>query len=421
VDLMLAMFPFEAPLYEKARIPVSYVGHPLADAMALEPDRNDARAQLRLGSLTVPVALLPGSRMSELELHADLFIDTAAELHRRRPELRFFVPLATRETREYFETRLYVKEARELPIKILFGHAHLALYSAEAAIVASGTATLEAALARCPMVITYRLSPLTYRMVRRKALLPYFGSAQHPRRRVHRARALAGGRDPCQSGAGAGQLAGQQGGARAAAGAIRRLHRSLACGHDERLRQRWHHSSRGQRNMPRLRATQTTTALLCGVDEAGPRPLAGASSPPRWSSIPAASRGCGLQAAIRQGARGASLRIRAEALAWAIASASVEEIDRMNILRRACSRCARGRLRSRRIRWRSASTATKCRGGASSAAPIVKADRLVARVSAASILAKTARDAEMREMDTRFPGYGFASHKGYSTPEHLTR
>ncbi|MEO7742806.1 MAG: lipid-A-disaccharide synthase, partial [Usitatibacter sp.] len=175
VDLMLAMFPFEIALYAKARIPASYVGHPLADAMPLEPHRAEARAQLRLGSSTVPVALLPGSRMSELELHADLFIDTAAELHRRRPELRFFVPLATRETREYFETRLHVKKAAELPIKILFGHAHLALYSAEAAIVASGTATLEAALARCPMVITYRLSPLTYRMVMRKALLPYFG------------------------------------------------------------------------------------------------------------------------------------------------------------------------------------------------------------------------------------------------------
>jgi lipid-A-disaccharide synthase len=121
------------------------------------------------------VALLPGSRMSELVRHADLFIDTARELHARRPELRFFVPLATRETRDYFEERLYVKEALEVPITILFGHARLALHAAEAAIVASGTATLEAALARCPMVITYRMAPLTYRMVRRKMLLPYVG------------------------------------------------------------------------------------------------------------------------------------------------------------------------------------------------------------------------------------------------------
>jgi lipid-A-disaccharide synthase len=175
VNHMLVMFPFEEPIYRKANVPVTYVGHPLADAMPMQPSRNEARTQLRLAGAGVPIALLPGSRMSELEMHADLFIETVAELHKRRPELRFFVPLATRETREYFETRLYVKEARELPIQILFGHARLALHAAEAAIVASGTATLEAALARVPMVITYKLSPLTYWIVRRKALLPYAG------------------------------------------------------------------------------------------------------------------------------------------------------------------------------------------------------------------------------------------------------
>ena len=175
VDHMLVMFPFEEEIYTRAGIPVSYVGHPLADAMPLAPDRAEARAQLRLGSSKVPVALLPGSRVSELELHADLFIDTAAELHRQRPNLRFFVPLATRETRELFEARIYAREARELPIEMLFGHAQLALHAAEAAIVASGTATLEAALARCPMVITYKLSPLSYRMFMRRRILPYVG------------------------------------------------------------------------------------------------------------------------------------------------------------------------------------------------------------------------------------------------------
>jgi lipid-A-disaccharide synthase len=143
--------------------------------MPLDPDRREARAQLRLPSAAVPVALLPGSRVSELELHADLVIETARELAARRPELRFFVPLATRETRDYFEERLYALEARELPITILFGHARLALHAADVALVASGTATLEAALARCPMVITYRLNKLTYWLVKRKALLPYAG------------------------------------------------------------------------------------------------------------------------------------------------------------------------------------------------------------------------------------------------------
>jgi lipid-A-disaccharide synthase len=174
VDRMLVLLPFEEPIYQKANIPVTYVGHPLADAMPLEPDRREARAQLRLGASHVGIALLPGSRLSELEFHADLMIETARVLLEKRPELRFFVPLATRETRDYFENRLYALEARELPITILFGHAPLALHACDAALVKSGTAALEAALARCPMVVTYKLNPLTYRLVVRKSLLPYY-------------------------------------------------------------------------------------------------------------------------------------------------------------------------------------------------------------------------------------------------------
>jgi lipid-A-disaccharide synthase len=174
VDRMLVMFPFEEGIYRDAGIGVDYVGHPLADAMPLVPDRAEARAQLRLPASAVPVALLPGSRVSELELHADLVIETARRLAAARPELRFFVPLATRETRELFERRLYEREARELPITVLFGHARLALQAAEVALVASGTATLEAALARCPMVVTYRVKALTHWLVKRKAILPYF-------------------------------------------------------------------------------------------------------------------------------------------------------------------------------------------------------------------------------------------------------
>jgi lipid-A-disaccharide synthase len=173
VDHMLVLFPFEEEIYRKAKIPVTYVGHPLADEMPLEPDTREARAQLRLGTSQVGVALLPGSRLSELEFHADLLIETARELHAKRPELRFFVPLATRETRDYFENRLYALEARELPITILFGHARLALHACDAALVKSGTATLEAALARCPMVVTYRVSRFTYWLVMRKSVLPF--------------------------------------------------------------------------------------------------------------------------------------------------------------------------------------------------------------------------------------------------------
>jgi lipid-A-disaccharide synthase len=237
VDRMLVMFPFEVPLYEKAGIPVSYVGHPLADAMPLDPEseRQEAREQLRLAPGSVPVALLPGSRMSELELHSDLLIDTAARLARSRPELRFFVPLATRETREYFETRLYVKEASELPIKILFGHARLALHAADAAIVASGTATLEAALAHCPMVITYRLSPLTYRMVKRRMILPYVGLPNILAGEFIVPELLQDDATPANLALALGNWLDNK----VARERLRRrfglLHRGLACGHEERI------------------------------------------------------------------------------------------------------------------------------------------------------------------------------------------
>jgi lipid-A-disaccharide synthase len=205
--------------------------------MPLDPDRREARAQLRLGTSHVGVALLPGSRLSELEFHADLLIQTARELHARRPELRFFVPLATRETRDYFENRLYALEARELPITILFGHARLALHACDAALVKSGTATLEAALARCPMVVTYRVTPLTFWLARRKALMPY----------VALPNILAGEYivpELLQEEATAGNLAQALGNwldNKTARERLRRrfasLHESLAKGHDERVAQ----------------------------------------------------------------------------------------------------------------------------------------------------------------------------------------
>ena len=112
--------------------------------------------------------------------------------------------------------------------------------------------------------------------------------------------------------------------------------------------------------------------------------------------------------------------IRRDALAWAVASATVEEIDEMNILRASLAAMApRRRGARRRARRGRASTACTCRRRDGRAARVVKADRLVAAVSAASILAKTARDEEMVLLDARFPGYGFARHKGYPTAEHL--
>lgn len=175
VDRMLTLFPFEAPIYENAGVPVSYVGHPIADAIPLASQREAAREQLKLKPEGMYIALLPGSRQTELDYHAELFIETAKRLANAYPDAKFLVPLATRETREQFDAVRYARSAEQLPLNILFGHSQLAMAAADVALVASGTATLEAALLGCPHVITYRMSPLTWRMMKKKALLPYVG------------------------------------------------------------------------------------------------------------------------------------------------------------------------------------------------------------------------------------------------------
>jgi len=175
VHRMLALFPFEPPIYADAGVPVTFVGHPLAQHAAASGSRREAREQLQLPPAQPVFALLPGSRASELDMHGDLVLQTAAALHAARPDARFLVPLATRPTRARFEAALYRLELDRLPLTLLYGHATEALRAADVALVASGTATLEAALARCPHVIFYRVNALTAHIVRRKLLLPWVG------------------------------------------------------------------------------------------------------------------------------------------------------------------------------------------------------------------------------------------------------
>lgn len=172
---LLAMFPFEPALYEKSGIPVTYVGHPLADLIPLEVDKAAARAQLRLPARKRVIALLPGSRRSELEHMAETFILAAYRLQQELAEVHFVCPLATRETRDLFERTLHLHGHADLPLTLLFGHSHEALAAADLALVASGTATLEAALFKTPMVITYRQSALSWALQRPMLYLPYVG------------------------------------------------------------------------------------------------------------------------------------------------------------------------------------------------------------------------------------------------------
>ncbi len=172
---LLAMFPFEPALYERSGLPVTYVGHPLADIIPLKVDKAEAKVQLRLPSRKLVVALLPGSRRSELEHMAETFILAAHRFRQEVPEVHFVCPLATRETRDLFEATLHAHERTDLPLTMLFGHSHEALAAADLALVASGTATLEAALHKTPMVITYRQSPLSWALQRQMLYLPYIG------------------------------------------------------------------------------------------------------------------------------------------------------------------------------------------------------------------------------------------------------
>ena len=175
VTHILALFPFEPKIYEEAGVPVSYVGHPMADVLPQQPDRAAMRAQLKLAAQGNIIALLPGSRQSELHYMAELFIRTAQKIASIEPDIQFLVPLVSRETREIFAAALYRLGAEALPLTILFGHAHAALTAANVALVASGTATLETALLKRPMVITYKLSRFSAFLMRRKGYLPYVG------------------------------------------------------------------------------------------------------------------------------------------------------------------------------------------------------------------------------------------------------
>jgi lipid-A-disaccharide synthase len=175
IDHLLTLFPFEERIYRKAGVPATYVGHPLADMIPEEDQTAGTRLQLRIAPERIVIALLPGSRQSELRYMADTFVATARLLAHRIAQPLFLVPLVSRETREIFEAALYRADAAELPLTILFGHARDALAAADVALVASGTATLEAALLKKPMVITYKMAGASFQLMRRMGYLPYVG------------------------------------------------------------------------------------------------------------------------------------------------------------------------------------------------------------------------------------------------------
>ncbi len=173
VDHMLCLFPFEPALYAKAGIAASYVGHPLADAIPLDVPRAASRQALGLGEGDVVVALLPGSRRSEIQYIAPRLLQAAALLAQRRPQIRFVLPVAPG-LRALVEP-LVAQAAPGAGIRLLDGRSHAALAACDLTLIASGTATLEAALFKRPMVIAYYMHPLSWQIMKRMRYQPWVG------------------------------------------------------------------------------------------------------------------------------------------------------------------------------------------------------------------------------------------------------
>lgn len=165
-DLMLTLFPFEAKFYQQHAMPVEFVGHPLANMIPVEPDQASARADLNLPYEQKTVALMPGSRGGELKYLAEPFLDTARWLLKRNADLVFVMPAANQERFDYLRA-LIDRSYSDLPIKLVLKRSREVLTAADAVLIASGTATLEALLLKKPMVVAYRMAPVTYMILSR--------------------------------------------------------------------------------------------------------------------------------------------------------------------------------------------------------------------------------------------------------------
>ncbi|MGV3591085.1 MAG: lipid-A-disaccharide synthase [Gammaproteobacteria bacterium] len=175
VDLVLTLFPFEAAFYRQHDVPVSFVGHPLADAIPMDPDRAEARTRLGIPGNARVVALLPGSRHGEVARMGPVFVQTAALLAQADHALHFLLPCANAEReRQLRELLSGLPTANKEAIHLLDGQSRVAMTAADAVLLASGTAALEAMLLKRPMLVCYRMAPLSYAIISRMLRVPYF-------------------------------------------------------------------------------------------------------------------------------------------------------------------------------------------------------------------------------------------------------
>lgn len=175
VSHMLVVFPFEEEIYRKAGVPVSYVGHPMAELVPLTIDEGAARRQLGLPEDANVVTLMPGSRMSELKYNTAAFVGAAKLLQKRDRSLRFIAPMAGERQRQLFLQMVEQAGLQDVEITLLDGQSHTAIAAADAVLVASGTATLEVALHKKPMVIAYKMMALEWQILRHFGYQPWIG------------------------------------------------------------------------------------------------------------------------------------------------------------------------------------------------------------------------------------------------------
>ncbi|RKP54665.1 lipid-A-disaccharide synthase [Pararobbsia silviterrae] len=173
VDHMLCVFPFETEIYAKAQVPATYVGHPLADTIPMTPDPGAARTRLGIDVAGKIIGVMPGSRRSEIALIGPVFFAAMDRIHRREPGIRFLLPAASPTTRALLQPLVDAYPA--LPLTIIDGRSHDVLEASDAMLIKSGTSTLEAALYKKPMVISYKVPWLTGQIMRRQGYLPWVG------------------------------------------------------------------------------------------------------------------------------------------------------------------------------------------------------------------------------------------------------
>jgi lipid-A-disaccharide synthase len=175
VSHMLVIFPFEEQIYRDAGVPVTYIGHPLAEMIPLQPDQAAARRALGLPETGRVVTIMPGSRMGELKYLVEPFIGAARLLLQRDPSLTFVVPMAGERQRGYYDELVAKAGLQDVPVKLVDGQSHAAIAAGDAVLVASGTATLEVALFKKPMVIAYKVMRASWEIMRHMGYMPWIG------------------------------------------------------------------------------------------------------------------------------------------------------------------------------------------------------------------------------------------------------